>query len=203
MRAAIAALAVGALALVSGVCSSPVRGTASFGASTEIGGPAQSDVPSIAPAPKVAEPLKPDAFVSDACRALSADMAAALNLATPGIGDRTPTSSGCIWRTKDRRFTIGVSYLTTLTAGLSEIYAQREKNPDAYLYFEPTIVLGYPALYADKIDDRARGHCLLNIGVTDSLFAQIAVNHVPRSQNVCELAARAGEAVITTMKEGA
>jgi len=202
VRGMVVATAVGVLALVLAACSSPVGGTAGASKSAETGISSPSELPPSARAPEVTEPLTPDPFVSDACQAISADKAAALNLATPGNSDRTPASSGCIWRTTDRQFTIAVSYMITLKSGLSEIYAQRAKDPDAYRYFEPVAVLGYPALYADKIDERARGHCLLNIGVTDSLFAKVAVNHLSRSANVCELAARAGEAVITTMKKG-
>ncbi|XVS67969.1 DUF3558 domain-containing protein [Actinosynnema sp. CA-299493] len=186
MRGAIAATTVGVLALSLAACSTSAEGTEG---PEKTGVPSRSAVPSIARAPEVAEPLTPDPFLSDACRAISADTAAALNLATPGNGDRTPASSGCVWRTVDRQFTVAVSRMTTLTAGLSEIYAQWAKDPEVYRYFEPLVVRGYPALYADKIDKRARGHCTLNIGVTDSLYVKISVNRLARGENVCELAA--------------
>ncbi|MEU4804553.1 DUF3558 domain-containing protein [Actinosynnema sp. NPDC023587] len=204
MRRAIAALVAVVLVLPLASCAGPVEGTprarsgGTTPASTE-----RSGAPVGTRAPRVAEPLTPDPYVADACRAIPAERAGPLDLATPGRKATNAASSGCLWFTTDRQFSVAVGYMTALEAGLSEIYAQHARNPTVFKYFEPTDVTGYPALFADKIDERERGECLLNIGVTDDLYMFVAANHLPRGKNVCELAAQVGAAVVATMKKGA
>ena len=141
------------LALVLAACSGAVERDPASRDFAEVVDTSRPDASTGALAPKVAKPLRTESFVAGPCRAITADQAGGLGLTMPGEKASNAASSSCLWWTRDKRTSVAVSYLTALTAGLSELYAQHEKDPTAFKYFEPATVAGYPALYADKFSE--------------------------------------------------
>jgi hypothetical protein len=157
------------------------------------GGPAGS-------APKVSDPLDPAPISSDACAALSSAKRGTLGL---GTGKPRTIGSGptCSWDYSDGSGnTVNISPIQANKNGLSDLYDQKSEQA----YFEETTVSGYPAVYSDVTDDRNRGECGLQIGVTDQLAVYV-LTQLEAGADVskpCPVADRIGAAMIETLKEG-
>ena|ERR1700754_609593 len=83
------------------------------------------------------------------------------------------------------------------TPSLDALYADRDEQA----YFDETEVLGYPAVYANTID-RADGHCVLTVGVTDTAaFYAAAQPAHPAEGEACRLAKRAATEVVRILRE--
>jgi hypothetical protein len=128
-----------------------------------------SGAPGTDPSLKVPAPLSTQKLIADPCSALSDDDAAKIGLISPGKLDNSQPVS-CNWTsTQFPGNGISVAPMTQNKNGLSDIYAQKAQQA----YFEPTTIEGYPAVYADKSDNRASGTCFVWVAVTDQLAVSV------------------------------
>lgn len=146
-------------------------------------------------APKVAKPLDASKMVANPCSALTSDDVAALHITKP-ITKPAATGSDCGW-TGQTGGTIGISWVTENTGGLSDLYAKAS----TIAYWQPTTVDGYPAAYGDSISDgRARGVCVLNVGVNDHLYFFSQLVNPSNAGQSCDLAQQAASAVLKNLQ---
>lgn len=97
---------------------------------------------------------------------------------------------------------IGISWVPINKDGLSDTYAQYRDYKDGG-YFKPTMVEGYPGVFAAKSDDRPDGHCVLVVGVNETLEFYSDVNMASdQASEACDVAKKAAAAAIETMKGG-
>jgi Protein of unknown function (DUF3558) len=84
------------------------------------------------------------------------------------------------------------------TPGLGALYARRAKQA----YFQPTAILGYPAVFANKEDFRATGHCVLSVGVADTraFFVETNTHGEDAPPDPCETARRAATTVVRNLR---
>lgn len=151
-------------------------------------------------APKVSNPVNPASILADACAALSPAQLSTLGMET---GKPRTIGSGptCSWDYADGSGnTVNISPIEANKNGLSDLYDQKAEQA----YFEETTVSGYPAVYSDITDDRGRGECGLQIGVTDQLAVYV-LTQLESGADVskpCPVADKVGAAMVQTLKEG-
>ncbi|WP_019813697.1 DUF3558 domain-containing protein [Saccharomonospora saliphila] len=154
---------------------------------------------STAPVPPVSDPLDPEAWVSTPCQALTSEDRAELALAQGRTREKAATSAmSCVWALSgDRTSLVDLSVMTENATGLNAVY---EANRDAEL-LEETKTAGYPAVYADAIDQRDDGGCVLWVGVNDRdvLYIDVSLRYVPEAQDPCGYADRVGEAIVSNL----
>jgi hypothetical protein len=152
-------------------------------------------------APRVPAPLPVDGLLAQPCSALSPVQTDELGMVKP---ERLQGSIGpsCRWTSASNDAnTVTVSAMTANKGGLGDIYA----NKAGSVYFEPTQIDGYPAVYADIQDGRPHGTCSLWVGVTD----QLAVSVMPQilrgsnASNPCPVAERTAKAMTEHLKGAA
>ncbi|WP_130342277.1 DUF3558 family protein [Herbihabitans rhizosphaerae] len=172
--------------------TSPGSSTTSVAAPTTTPVRTTPSLPS-AGAPKVERPLDASAAVADPCAAaISPRLVQQLGLPTPG--KREGRIVDCRWASTQAGRT-GVDFLVDMR-GLTDIY--RKQQAGHFRRWEPTTVLGYPAVFADPLP--TPGDCELIVGVSDSLaFASVAVSH-PVKEQACAHVVRVAEAVIKTLQ---
>ncbi|WP_344422952.1 DUF3558 domain-containing protein [Amycolatopsis minnesotensis] len=192
---------IGAAALAAGALLAGCSGTGGNSGSTSA--PASSPQAS-APAgdvPRVPSPLPVDKLTSTPCSALSEGQLSQIGIAqpTPGQGAGGPQ---CVWTSTASDLNhLTISPVTANKNGLSDFYATKARN----VYFEPTRINGYPAVFADTDDGRAMGSCGLWVGVTDQLVVDV-ITQIPSGANKaksCDFAQRAATLMIDNLKGGA
>jgi hypothetical protein len=153
---------------------------------------------SIDPKLKVKVPLPTDVLLKNPCDVITAKQAAVIGIEPKGEF-RNVVGPACQWVSSGNRqnFT-GLDPETMNKGGLSDIYAQKAEQK----YFIPTTVDGYPALYADKIDARPSGSCVLWVGVTDQLAvaASADIGAGRNRSKPCTISLKMAQAMVATMK---
>jgi hypothetical protein len=158
-------------------------------------------------APRVAHPLDASKFLAAACSSLTAADLSTLNLTgATSESHITAKSPVCNWDAFNatdaaKNYHVGVTWETIDTNGLSAIYSLKSEMA----YWQPTQIGGYPAVIAGQLDQRLDGDCVVDVGVSDSLFFFVGYQTsdssvVPQS---CALATRAAADVIKNLKGGA
>jgi hypothetical protein len=89
-----------------------------------------------------------------------------------------------------------VALQTTLSDGLSDIYAQ---GADAG-YFLPQTIDGYPAALMDITDERASGTCALNVGVSYTSVLVIDYDQAGLGSSSCDRVQAVARAVVETLR---
>lgn len=193
------AFQLGAAALaaagVLSACSGGSGGAGSIPPATSSSSAASSSSAGGGLAPSVPTPLPTDAVLSNPCGALSADQVRTIGLTGPGTRDDDTTGPSCKWKSATSEFnSVFIAPMTANKNGLNDIYANRPKDK----YFEPTTVGGYPAVYADIVDNRSGGDCVLWVGVTDqlSVFVSTQIGSGPNKSNPCPVVERVATAMI-------
>jgi hypothetical protein len=155
-------------------------------------------------APPVKHPLDASKYTQPdtACNILVVNQLHKLGLSKP-VSRRNSLSlgAGCAWNPRPGTHhivdSIGVTWESVNTHGLSDIYAQRS---DIHR-FHPTTVQGYPGVLTQHSGDRKRGICTVWVGVNDHL-AFFAGYHASDAQTkACPMAKRTASAVIDTLKK--
>jgi uncharacterized protein DUF3558 len=152
-------------------------------------------------APKVSNPLDPAPILANPCAALTSAQLTTFGLEATGRSRTNDAGPTCAWDYADGSTnTINVASIEANKNGLSDLYDQKAEKA----YFEETTVSGYPAVYTDITDDRNRGRCSLQIGVTDQLTVYVftQLDDSPDSSKPCPVADKVGAAVVQTLKEG-
>lgn len=150
-------------------------------------------------APRVANPLKADAFIADPCKSLSEEQLQKFEVAKRGEPKKDQIGSACNWRFGGNGETFGgITYLTSMNEGLSRVYDQNSAK--MLSYFEPTEIMSYPATYNATTNGRPQD-CQISVGITDQLiFNAIAIEG--RGQDACKAAKNIATAVVETIKAG-
>ncbi|WP_216212141.1 DUF3558 domain-containing protein [Amycolatopsis aidingensis] len=152
-------------------------------------------------APRVPEPLPVDGILADPCTALSDTQLSQIGLTAPGTNRDTRTGPECVWKSATfQDNSVSISPMTANDNGLDGIYANEPEDE----YFEPTTIGGYPAVYANVIDSRSDGDCVLWLGVTDQLAVSVItqIARGPNETDPCPVNERVGEAMIEQLKRG-
>ncbi|GAB3439842.1 DUF3558 domain-containing protein [Actinophytocola sediminis] len=154
-------------------------------------------------APLVDTPLDATAFLTQPCTTLSKAQLATFDVSRPGIETTTGAvaeNAGpfCTWHANpDLGSTIGVGFLTGNENGLSDTYRGR----DQFKYFEPVTVAEYPAVYASSPDLRARGTCVIVVGISDSLTFRTTEQGRLGAQGSCDRALQVATAALATLRK--
>ncbi|TQJ03810.1 DUF3558 domain-containing protein [Amycolatopsis cihanbeyliensis] len=152
-------------------------------------------------APRVPNPLPVDGILADPCNALSAAQLSRIGLDAPGTKRETRTGSECVWKSAAfQDNSVSISPMTANDNGLDGIYANEPEDE----YFEPTTIGGYPAVYANVIDSRSNGDCVLWVGVTDELAVSVItqIARGPNETDPCPVNERVGTAMIEQLGRG-
>lgn len=153
--------------------------------------------------PPVEDPLDPSGFLTQPCSVLTKSQLGALNITRPG----RPTTTGgiaenvgpwCEWPATDLSGGISVGFITNNAEGMAKVYDTR----DAFGYFEPTTVDGYPAVLADTVDLRPRGTCTVVVGISDGDTFRASERGSLSAKDACERAKQVASAALATMGEG-
>jgi hypothetical protein len=173
--------------------ASPTKPLTSSGGSPSPTGTSTSGNAGAAQAPRVAHPLDASAMTAGPCSSLTAHDLAALHLVNPiNKGESDSVGSQCTW-SGNPGGGISIGWETADTHGLSNLYARRS----TIAYWKPTTVAGYPAAYGDVLsDDRSQGDCVLNVGVSDTLYFDAEFNDPDNAGQTCALAEQAATDVI-------
>ncbi|UJW34412.1 DUF3558 domain-containing protein [Saccharothrix sp. AJ9571] len=185
------------LAISTAACGTPMAGRAIPEARPII----ESPVGEHTKAPPVPRPLDAEKYVNDPCASLTATQQAEFNVTSSRVNS-DGRGSGCIWNVGDGSTSPGVSYLTSVDTGLSNLYALNDTGWWDRGYFEPTEVDGYPAVYVDLTDLRAQGDCGLAVALSDRLFFDVSIR-TTKDNDACLGAKNVAEAILQTIKEGA
>ena len=153
-------------------------------------------------APAVENPLDASKQLADPCSSLTPDQLRALGLGRTIPGEKDSfgrLGPYCSWRdaaTDLEDFTVG--YATPLKNGLADVYLIRESG--RWAYFEPTTVNGYPAVFKDAGDQRARGGCNIAVGISQELHITVFSRGAEPSK-ACGQVEAIASAVIDTLKK--
>lgn len=156
------------------------------------------DSDDVTQAPTVVTALNASPFVAHPCAALTTSQLAGITLTNLHIlPDNAAGNPLCAWADETTGDSVGVTWMSATTQGLSQVYAQRVSQG----YFTPTTVDQYPAVYADFADLRAQGTCSLNVGVSNTLYfiAKYDSEHTATRQQACQLIAQVATDVITNL----
>jgi Protein of unknown function (DUF3558) len=157
-------------------------------------------------APRVSDPLDVTGFLERPCAVLTPKQLAEFSVRKPGESDTESaiakhSGPGCAWWREDteEKSVIGMSFLTGNKHGLSDTYRGR----DRFDFFEETTVDGYPAVFDDLTDGRARGDCNITVGISDTLTFRAREGGGPEGQIICDRTKQLASAILATLKAGA
>jgi hypothetical protein len=156
-------------------------------------------------APQVAQPLDASKFLTQPCAALTAQQLRNFTLPVQGKADTDSaiaksTGPSCEWINSDTATGVGLSFITGNKNGLADLYRANEEGKWTG-YWEETTVSGYPGVFHDVTDSRARGSCILAVGVTDTLTFLVDISGRLKEQS-CDFAKQVAAAVLATVKAG-
>lgn len=198
-RSAVVLVAV--VGVVTGGCTgsnpgspSPTSGPSSASSSRGLPGPG---------VPKVGNPLNAEKFLADPCSVITKAQAAEVAGLTRSEADLAGVAGPrCEWSDSSRN-DVAFAFIVAGGGGLTGVY---ENSRMGSAYFEPIEVAGYPAVFADVIEQRAEGLCSLAVGVRDDLLLNITSGFdsaSPYYANSCPPVKKAAELALATMKGGA
>jgi hypothetical protein len=147
--------------------------------------------------PRVSDPLDATSFVAEPCTSLTTAQLAEFKVGAgkPHGGDGV-FPPGCGWHSDNGA--ISVAWLDENKNGLADTYRRRDVDP----YFIETTVDGYPAVFTDFVDDRAKGQCGIVVAVSDTMTFYALVSDGPVGDAACDMAKQVGSATLTTVKAG-
>lgn len=201
-------LGVAVLAFIAGCDSDDPPsdpGTVPTGETTASGGP--STPPSvegqhIGKAPRVSSPLDVARFGQAPC-----DLLTDAQLADFGgeTGTQDTSAGGeerCRWQFGTQKDSSAISgfYPGPTKSGLSDLYVNSEQGAFREGYFEPTEVVGYPAVFAAGSDHRDSGSCELMVGVRDDTYMHVSTQApAGKGREGCTAAENLAAAMIKTL----
>lgn len=109
---------------------------------------------------------------------------------------------GCSW-TADAHSGVGndlaITWVTTSSTGLGLQFTYARKS--VFKYWTTTTVDGYPAVIGDVMDDRAKGSCTINVGVSDTMLFIADYNgwNEPQKSQSCQLVQQVAADVIKNL----
>jgi hypothetical protein len=209
-RTAAAIVAGAAACLLLSSCAGTTPGSAnpvpsSPASATPSGNQADSDVPKVAGAP-----LDAGKYATDPCGLVPANVLSSLKYTDPGQyhpkGSTVDTQAGpsCDWTLRGEgtglQVIVGTGNRERGAGGLAGYYAAyREGRPIKFLERAPDTE-GYPTIYVDISDRRARGNCAIAVGVADDLAIGVQAEGYRGQDDSCAAATQAAAAAIKTLK---
>jgi uncharacterized protein DUF3558 len=176
-------------------------------------GPSTSELPSTPAlsspndygAPRVTKPLDGSPFFTKPCAVLTAEQLRAQNLPAMGTSDTDGplarwVGPSCGWDNVSAQDGIGFGFLSENLNGLSDTYRARDRFEG---YFEPTDVDGYPAVFNDPGDFRAKGSCNITVGISDTLAFITNVDEAYSGRKSCDRAKRNASLIVKNIATGA
>lgn len=129
----------------------------------------------------------------------------AASIGFPRTEDATERGQpGCRWRgDRDSRVTIALQ--SGEQWSLAGYYKVREQDPDAYAYFEPVTIAGFPSVLATDFDDRASGSCAMTVALTDQDVLRMSnalFLGTEQREKPCEQLKETAELAVKTISEG-
>lgn len=172
--------------------------------------PAPSSTAASAPdsrAPKVKDPLDPAAYLGKPCALVPQSVLAPLRY--PAQGEATVTGPfaeagpGCGWQIGAEglsvQIIIGTGNRAQGMGGLAGVYRAKDAGQLGFVDPAPSVV-GYPAVFSDLTDRRAKGDCNLWVGLADDLAFATAAQGYQGEQDSCQVARTVAGAVVGTLK---
>lgn len=161
-------------------------------------------------APKVESPIADVAgFEANPCSVVTAEQFRTIGLKSdePRPNTDFAAGSGCDWFFEPIDVgTINGSFMKANSEGLSNLYA-KDKAGEWGLFEDAGIVEGYPAVFANRHDERSDGYCDIEIGLRDDLTYHVGVSassdESPFRKDPCGAAKKVAALVIKTLKGGA
>ncbi|MFB9303170.1 DUF3558 domain-containing protein [Kibdelosporangium philippinense] len=155
-------------------------------------------------APRVTSPLDGTPFLTKPCAVLTVTQLQPLNVPASGKPDTDSplarsSGPGCTWSNVDTGTGIGFGFLSGNKNGLSDTYRGRDRFKG---YFEPTNVEGYPAVFNDPSDFRAKGSCNITVGISDTLTFRVSWDEGRAGLTSCDRAKQVASMVIQTIRSG-
>ncbi|MEU4671492.1 DUF3558 domain-containing protein [Amycolatopsis sp. NPDC023774] len=197
-----AAVLAAAAVVVTG-CSAPAGGTAE-----PAPGPASSSAAGDPRAPKVAQPLDPAAYLGKPCSLVPQSALTPLHYSGPGEAtlagsEFAGAGPGCAWTIGAEglsvQIVIGTGNRDQGIGGLAGIYRAQDSGQLGFVDPAPSVD-GYPAVFSDLTDRRARGNCNLWVGLADDLAFAVAAQGYQGEQDSCQVAETVAGAVVGTLK---
>ena len=161
--------------------------------------PSSSGGTNVDPSLKVASPLPTQALANDPCTALGDSDATTIGFAAPGKPFGADGLKACQWISANYpENSMTIAPLTPKSDGISGIYA----NKNQYAYFEMAKVNDYPAVFANRSDNRSIGGCTLWVGVTDQLVVNVSpqIGTGQYHTDPCGLAQKMATAMVNHLK---
>jgi hypothetical protein len=193
MRRQLLLVLAAAVVLLAGCNSSTTGAAAPRTGASVTSGSASGD-----PAPKVAKPLNAASLTAAPCTSLTTAQLGQIGLPTVQHGDNASITGVaiCSWTDDTTINSIGISWQTGLGNGLSTIYSEKSQLG----YWQPTVVDGYPAVFADLGDLRPKGDCSINVGISDQLsFISKYLSSPTTGSKSCQFAEQAAADVIKNL----
>ena len=169
--------------------------------------PATSTTETAPTAPTVSDPLDASKYVADPCAVLTPAQLASYGLDRTGLSNTPVTSSAfefpsCLWYGNAQTFNVGVSWLTSNTNGLADLYDLQNRFKD-WDYFEPIEVEDYPAVFNYFSDDPRHGNCHLAVGISDRLVYTVYLQGQGNidAELSCDLVVHIAKYIIKLLKE--
>jgi hypothetical protein len=158
---------------------------------------------STAAAPQVSNPLDVSKFEQAPCLLLSAAQANQILTVTRTVMMPGATKNPiCGWKDVGGA---GLSLgLVGGNGGLSTVYEQHQTGDPGYFIPIPSVG-GYPALFASVADLRSKGTCTVYVGVRNDEVMTVNMDWVvqaPGQGDPCQLAQKAAELAVATLKGG-
>ncbi|MEV4598267.1 DUF3558 domain-containing protein [Amycolatopsis sp. NPDC049253] len=197
---AVAAVVVTGCSATTGGQAQPASSTASNSAPDDTAGDPR--------APKVAQPLDPSAYLGKPCSLVPPSALAPLHY--QAAGEATPAGSGldaagpgCAWMIGAEglsvQIIIGTGNRDQGIGGLAGIYRAKDSGQLRFVAPAPSVD-GYPAVFGDTTDRRAKGDCNLWVGLADDLAFAAAAQGYQGEQDSCQVAETVAGAVVGTLK---
>ncbi|WP_188316309.1 DUF3558 domain-containing protein [Solihabitans fulvus] len=184
--------------LIAGCSSSPPPPRQSADSSDS---PSSSPTSSSASAPHVAKPLDTSKFQAAPCTMLQSAQLQQFGLSTPGDPKADATGPNCHWSNLDSGVSLDVGFVTGNKDGLSALYGKRSSLD---LFTVLPDIDGYPAVIYGVTDNRSRGTCNVDVGVSDSLNfdAMVQAANGPLKSDPCSAAKQIAGMVVKTLAGG-
>lgn len=154
--------------------------------------------------PPVSDPIQNlDPFEQNPCSLLTKRQADSIGF--PKSEDATEAGQpGCRWHgNRDSRITIAIqSGEKWSLAGYYQVHAN---DPDAYGYFEPASITGFPAVFATEFDRRETGSCAMTVALSEQDVLRL-VNTLflgtAQRDNPCAQLQQTAELAVKTISAG-
>lgn len=133
-----------------------------------------------------------------------------LGVTAQGVGTTPAVGPECTWSDEFEATGAHLSGLFVTGGGgggLGALYDAHQSG--GYKFFLPTnVIKGYPAVFADDVDERGSGICFIVIGVSDQVALDVGAqmrggtNPAPNYHNPCGVVTQVAVEMVNTITAG-